>query len=136
LLLATDDGRHVAAVHAGWRGLEQGIPAAGVALLCEQAGCGPARLIAAVGPGIGAARYEIGPEVAARFGGEFLLPLASGRPGLDLQGVAVAQLAAAGVTAIDRVAVCTFDHPELFFSYRRDGAVCGRQAAVIRPNSA
>jgi len=132
LLLATDDGRHVAAVHAGWRGLQQGIPAAAVDLLAAQAGCGPERLVAVVGPGIGPARYEVGPEVAEQFGEAFLVPLLSGKPGLDLQGVAVSQLRHAMVGQVDCLAVCTFEHPEWFYSYRRDGARCGRQAAVIR----
>ncbi len=132
LLLATADGRHVAAVHAGWRGLAQGLPAAAVGALCERAGCTPESLVAAVGPGIGPERYEIGPEVAAQFEPEFLRPLPTGRPGLDLQGVAVAQLRTAGVAGVDRLAACTYDHDAWFFSYRRDGARCGRQAAVIR----
>lgn len=132
VLLATSDGRHVAAVHAGWRGLQQRIPAAAVDLLRSRAGCAADQLVAAVGPGIGAARYEVGPEVAAEFKSQFLRPLASGKPGLDLQGVAVAQLCEAGVTTVDRIPACTYDHPEWFFSYRRDGSRCGRQAAVIR----
>jgi hypothetical protein len=133
LLLARADGRAAAAVHAGWRGLAAGIVPRAVAALARQAGCRPGDLCAAVGPAIGPAAYEVGPEVAAAFDPAFRRPGADagGRAHLDLQAAAAAQLAAAGVAVIDVAEECTWSQPELFFSHRRDGARTGRQGAVI-----
>ena len=132
VLLASDDGRTVVAVHAGWRGLQQQMVRNAVRWLADYARCLPSSMVAAIGPGISPQRYEVGDEVAEQFDEAHLVPLASGKSGLDLLGVAAAQLGEAGVTAVDRITRCTYDHPELFYSYRRDGARCGRQAAVIR----
>lgn len=119
ILLATRDGKHVAAVHAGWRGLVAGvIPRAVEAIQSDN-------LVAAVGPAISVAHYEVGPEVLAHFpddvidGAHVNLPLA-----------ARLQLESAGVTAIDTTAECTFTNADWFHSYRRDKTK-GRQAAVI-----
>ena len=50
---------------------------------------------------------------------------------LDLRVVIAAQLAAAGVTAVEHVDQCTSCSPELYFSHRRDQGVTGRQAGII-----
>ena len=72
VLLATADGRAVAAAHAGWRGAVAGVVGAAVAELCRVAGTtGPAGLIAAVGPCIGVDAFEVGPEVLAAFADRF-----------------------------------------------------------------
>lgn len=132
VLLATTDGRYVAAVHAGWRGLVQRILPNAVRRLCDRAGCEPDQLLAAVGPGIGAARYEVGPEVAAEFPDSCVRRPAGKREHVDCGGFAARQLQEAGIVEVDRSQQCTFAAPKAFFSYRRDGAATGRQAAVIR----
>jgi purine-nucleoside/S-methyl-5'-thioadenosine phosphorylase / adenosine deaminase len=113
----------VAVLHAGWRGLLEGIVASGVEAL------GGAGLAAAVGPGIGPCCYEVGEEVAApfrqRFGDDVVR---NGR--LDLWTSAERALRAAGVDSVDRFDRCTACQPETFFSHRRDRGRTGRQGVI------
>lgn len=123
-IVRSDGGRPaIAVLHVGWQGLLAGIIANGAAALGE----GP--LAAAIGPGIGPCCYEVGPDVAepyeARFGREVL---ADGR--LDLWRAAELALNEAGVTEVERTDLCTFCHPELFFSHRRDRGITGRQGVI------
>jgi YfiH family protein len=115
----TGGERALAVLHAGWRGLADGIVAAGVRAL----GGGPAAAV--VGPAIGPCCYEVGPEVAERFDADLTR---DGR--LDLWAAAERQLRAAGVATVERVDLCTACHPELFFSHRRDRGVTGRQGVI------
>jgi len=109
----------VAMVHAGWRGLADGVVEAGVAALGGAAH-------AAIGPGAGACCYEVGDEVASRFP-------AWARHGrrLDLKAVAAQRLRAAGVADICDVGRCTMCEPEAFFSHRRSGGRTGRQGGLV-----
>jgi polyphenol oxidase len=113
----------LAVLHVGWRGLLEGIVANGVAALEDGA------LAAAIGPGIGPCCYEVGPEVAepfaARFGDEVL---SDGH--LDLWRTTELALERAGVDEIERTDLCTYCHPELFFSHRRDRGTTGRQGVI------
>ena len=120
---AAGDHPALAILHVGWRGLLSGIVENGVRAL------GGGRLAAAIGPGIGPCCYEVGGEVAepfrARFGSE-VAP--DGR--LDLWRSAEVALRAAGVEDVERTDLCTFCHPELFFSHRRDRGTTGRQGVI------
>ncbi len=123
-LARTDGGRPaVAVLHAGWRGLLEGIVAAGVEAL------GGGSLAAAIGPGIGPCCYEVGEEVAApfreRFGDDVVR---EGR--LDLWTSAERALRAAGIDRVDRFDRCTACEPETFFSHRRDHGRTGRQGVI------
>jgi len=113
----------LAVLHVGWRGLLAGIVARGA----EAIGGGP--LAAAVGPGIGPCCYEVGEDVAepfrAAFGDEIV---ADGR--LDLWSATEKALRAAGCEQVERTDLCTYCHPELFFSHRRDRGRTGRQGVV------
>ena len=113
----------VAVLHAGWRGLLDGIAASGVTAL------GGGSLVAAIGPGIGPCCYEVGEEVAApyreRFGDDIVC---NGR--LDLWTSAERALRAAGVAHVERFDRCTACEPETFFSHRRDAGNTGRQGVV------
>ncbi len=115
----TDGLRALAVLHAGWRGLSEGIVAAGVAAL------GPGATAAAIGPAIGPCCYEVGTEVSGLFDAD----LTRGRK-LDLWSAAERALRAAGVARVDRFDLCTRDHPELFFSHRRDGRARGVQGVI------
>jgi polyphenol oxidase len=117
--LASPD--RVAMVHCGWRGLADGI--LGRAL--ERFAAPPA---AAVGPGIGACCYEVGPEVLARFAD--VDGAAQGRM-LDLRRVAEARLRAAGIARVEHADLCTSCRADLFFSHRRDAGVTGRQCGIV-----
>jgi YfiH family protein len=112
----------LAVLHVGWRGLLDGIAAAGAATL-------GADLSAAIGPGIGACCYEVGEEVAGRFRERFGDEvLADGR--LDLGRATELALQRAGVEDIERFGGCTACSPELFFSHRRDRGRTGRQGVI------
>jgi hypothetical protein len=122
VLLATRGA--VAALHAGWRGLAAGVLEEGVRAVRELAGA-DAEIQALIGPGAGPCCYEVGPEVHAACG----CPSDAGRACIDLPALAHARLAAAGVTRIERVGVCTICDARLF-SHRREGERAGRQAGI------
>ncbi|HZU61348.1 MAG TPA: peptidoglycan editing factor PgeF [Solirubrobacteraceae bacterium] len=116
----------VAALHAGWRGLADGVLDEGVRALRESGEEGT--LEAAIGPGIGVCCYEVGEEVHRAFA-SYGATVRRGR-NLDLEEVARCQLERAGVGVVHSLGLCTSCHPELFFSHRRDRGVTGRQAGV------
>ncbi len=132
VLLADRQGRAVAAIHSGWRGtVAQVVPNAVRAL--EQAGVAPAQIVAAIGPCIEQAAFEVGPEVAEQFDDAFVERGRWPKPHIDLVGVVRAQLRTVGVpeASIERVGACTHAHPERYFSYRRDGAGIGQMMSFI-----
>lgn len=139
VLLATPDGCTVAAAHAGWRGIVAGVVGATVQRLIERSGVGPHDLLAAVGPCISVARYEVGPEVAAAFGeaglSEAVDETRGDKPHVDPRGAVVRQLQHAGLAeahlAVSRL--CTYDAADRFYSYRRDGRHTGRMVGAICP---
>lgn len=117
-LVRRDCGR-VAVLHAGWRGLLAGIVDAGVAAL------GGGRVDAAVGPAIGPCCFEVGPDVAERFE-----PAVRRGRNLDLWAAADSRLREAGCASVERLDLCTYCNPNLFFSYRRDGKPHGGQGVL------
>jgi polyphenol oxidase len=127
LPIAIAGGGAVAVVHAGWRGLEGGVIAAGARAVRDLAGDDDAELGAAIGPGAGPCCYEVGPEVHARFTDD---TRARQGDNLDLKAIAAAQLEAAGVAVVHDLGMCTICAPTLFFSHRRDAGVTGRQAGL------
>jgi YfiH family protein len=119
IAIARRDGeRRLAVVHAGWRGLAEGVVAAAVAAVGGETA-------AAVGPAIGPCCYEVGAEVSGLFDDD----LTDGRR-LDLWTAAERALRRAGVATVERVDLCTRCHPELFFSHRRSGRARGVQGVV------
>jgi polyphenol oxidase len=120
IAVATTEGPHrLAVLHAGWKGLAEGVVEAGVAAL------GDAKKAAIIGPAIGPCCYEVGPEVARLYEADLV---ADGH--LDLWRAAERVLRRAGVERVERVDLCTRDHPELFFSHRRDGLARGVQGVI------
>ena len=113
----------LAVLHAGWRGLLEGI----VAAACETLGSG--RLAAAVGPAIGPCCYEVGPEVAEPFEQRFGQGLMHGR-NLDLWTAAERALREAGCDDVHRFDLCTRCNPDLFFSERRTGRPRGTHGVL------
>lgn len=124
LPIAIAGGGVVAAVHAGWRGLEEGVIAATVRAIRRHAP--DAELAAAIGPAAGPDHYEVGEELHERFSGY------SNGANLDLPAIARDQLHAAGVEHVENCGICTISSkdPELF-SYRRQGPRAGRQALLV-----
>ena len=141
VLLCTNDGRAVAAAHAGWRGLAAGVLDNTVAALCDAAACEPRELLAWLGPCIGPRQFEVGADVLQAFGAEpsaldpqrFLpreRPDGSPRWLANLPLLARDRLQRAGVRQISGGQWCTVEDRSRFFSFRRDGRT-GRLAAAI-----
>jgi YfiH family protein len=130
----------IAMVHAGWKGTLGRIVENAVAAMTREYGTDPADLIAGLGPAVGPCHYPVGGEVAdsfrEAFGAEadgFIATGTEGRFTLDLWKANVGRLIAAGVPPerIESSRLCTACHPDLFYSYRRDGARTGRLAGII-----
>jgi polyphenol oxidase len=121
VLLVDERHRAVAAVHAGWRGTAAQIVARAAEAMAHRFGTAAADLHAAIGPGIGACCYEVGPEVRERFGGQ-------GRGPLDLSAENIRQLLHLGVTRprIYASNLCTMCRTAEFHSFRRDQDQAGR----------
>ena len=137
ILLASKDGRRVAAVHAGWRGIVAGV----IPETVERFGPVAA---AAIGPCISIDHFEVGEEVAAAFDeanlGDTVDRATHAKPHADLRAAARLQLERAGVAGIDTTDRCTYRDADEFFSHRRDvthrgQATTGRMAAVILSRS-
>jgi YfiH family protein len=135
VLVADEVSGDVAAIHAGWRGAVAGVVRVGIDLL---AGGRRTRLVAAIGPCIGACCFEVGRDVAEAIGAaSHGTNVAVGERGdkvlVDLRGAVRAQLLAAGLSArdIEDVPGCTRHEEARFHSFRRDGANSGRMLAAI-----
>jgi YfiH family protein len=120
--LATPDA--IAMVHAGWRGLADGVLEEGVRAVRALGGDGP--LHAAIGPAAGGCCYEVGDEVAARFPHT---PRRADRT-IDLKAIAATRLRAAGAVEVLDVGRCTMCEPDVFFSHRASGGLTGRQGGL------
>ena len=131
VLLSDRSGKTVGIAHAGWRGLARGV----VENLVEAMDVPPRDIVAYIGPGIGARRYEVGEDVRAAFVGRdpaaagSFAPSQNGTYFADLHDLAQRRLAAAGVTEVYGGEFCTASE-ERFFSYRRDRTT-GRMASLI-----
>lgn len=131
VLLHDPTQRVVAAVHAGWRGAVAGIVPKTVALLVDRFGAAVERLRMAIGPSAGSCCYEVDEPVLARLREVFpewrsvVQPVGTCKAHLDLRAFVRRQALAEGLQAerIATVNACTICHPDLFFSYRREGVV-------------
>jgi hypothetical protein len=137
ILLADSRSGAVAAIHAGWKGTAAGAAIAAVGAMRAKYRSHPADLIAAIGPCIGPCCYEVGADVAEAFKSHPEAEswfTADSKPHLDLWRATRDQLVRAGVSAerVHLAALCTFDHPQVFPSFRRDGQRAGRLVAAIR----
>jgi len=137
VLFCNHQGTQVAAVHAGWRGLCNGILRKTVAQFDR-----PESVIAYLGPAIGPKVYEVGAELLPAFVKNSqdamqvaaiqaaFVPLQSGKFLANLYALARAELASCGVNAVYGGEFCTFSEPERFYSYRR-APKTGRTASLI-----
>jgi len=139
----------VGVVHAGWRGLAADIPANTMRMFKSELGVQPKDLLWAIGPSIDVNNYEVGNEVIAaleiagyaesdwRDDPDCVPGWVRGRRRdhyqVNLAALAAMRLRSLGVPSsqIDICALSTFENPNLFYSYRRDGEIRGLQATVI-----
>lgn len=137
VLLADRQSGAVAAAHAGWRGAVQGVVSATVEAL--RALCPNPDLIAAIGPHISRAAFEVSEDVAETILSASrdpnIVDRSQPKPHVDLRRMLRAELRGLGLNdeAIDDVWGCTVLEPERFFSFRRDGKASGRHLSAIVP---
>lgn len=140
LLFHDPDSGAVAAAHCGWRGSLARLAGKVVSELGTVYGSNPARVRVVIGPGICQDCYQVGPELAARFGEAGYAseqrpdPERPGHARLNLAAVNRRVLLEAGVSEahISDLALCTSCRPAEFFSHRRDAGRTGRHWALIR----
>lgn len=131
VLFCNRSGSEVAAAHAGWRGLCDGVLEETVACFKDS----PDNLLAWLGPAIGPQAFEVGPEVREAFMAKDANAESAFRPVgekyfADIYQLARQRLANVGVTAIYGGDRCTLSEKDDFFSYRRD-RITGRMASFI-----
>lgn len=131
VLLCDEAGTAVAAIHAGWRSLCDGVIEATVKTMPVEAG----QLMAWLGPAIGPDAFEIGSEVREQFIAQDAQAETAFRPHGekwlgDLYAIARQRLQALGIEHIYGGGRCTYSETESFFSFRRDGDT-GRMATLI-----
>jgi polyphenol oxidase len=144
VLVADERSGAVMAIHAGWRGVAGGVVEAGLGCLRQNLPR-EGRLLAAIGPHISSAAFEVSDEVAAELvaacpgDSSSAVRRLPGRekPHVDLRFIVAQQLLALGVeaSAIDHVGGCTLLEPERYFSFRRDGKRSGRHLSAIVPRA-
>ncbi len=137
--------RAIGLSHAGWRGTVDGIGARTVETMQREFGSRPGKMLCGIGPSIGPEAFEVGEEVARQFAARYGESLEDDRenrivfrkniPGkywVDLWEANARTLEQAGVSRgnITAAAICTYEHAELFHSYRRDKSP-GRMAAFL-----
>jgi len=160
ILLVDPKKRAIAAIHAGWRGTLARIAAKTIGKMQMHFGTNPRDLLAAIGPSIGPCCYEVGTEVATQFLSQFadaptyfdefrtgdepnpiqwlnMMPPGHQPPPkgvlLDLRKANRSQLVAADLRPpnVHTIDLCTACHPNLLFSYRKQGPASGRLMSVI-----
>ncbi len=130
LLLCSQDGLEIAAIHAGWRGLLAGIISNTVQLFKSKA------IIAWLGPAIGPDCFEVGPEVETAFTEKSIhfhsafKPTAYNKFLADIYQLARIELSMLDIQQIYGGNFCTVSDKQRFYSYRRDGET-GRMATLI-----
>lgn len=140
VLMADRTGRIVAAVHAGRKGLEQGVIRNAVSVFTESYSVPVRDILVGIGPGISTDAYPVDEKTAEQFiarTGTADLHACCG-PGtvkLDLRETIRTLLTRSGIvnSNIEHIHQCTAGNPERYFSYRRSGGVTGRFAALIGP---
>ncbi len=139
VLIHDSGSRVVAAVHAGWRGTVAGIIPQTLSLMRRQFGSDPASLSMAIGPAVGPCCYEVAAPVLKGLRANFVdwrSVIRGTGPDvarLDLRELVRRQALLEGMNpgGIRTVRVCTVCHPDLFYSYRREGAVNGTMVSGI-----
>ena len=132
VLVCNREGSEVAAIHAGWRGLQGGVIQGTISAMQSP----PQQLMAWIGPGISQDYFEVGDEVYTAFvdaDARALSCFIANRPGhwlCDLAGLAESVLRQQGVAVVLRSPHCSYRDSDLFYSYRRE-TTTGRMASLI-----
>lgn len=126
------NGKRVCAIHAGWRGLLDGVIENSLKQCVTRPGDG---WQAWIGPAISAEFFEVGDEVRQAFVqkhpafDQFFQP--HGNKWLaDLAAMAEQILRLQGIKTISQSGLCSYADAKRFYSYRRDGQT-GRMASLV-----
>jgi hypothetical protein len=137
VLLADPQAGVIGAAHAGWRGAHGGVLENTVAAM-GRLGASVSRIVAAIGPAIAQASYEVDAKFRDNFDPTnelFFVPGRSGHWQFDLEGYAAARLRAAGVGTVEPLGLDNYADEARFFSYRRathrGEPTYGRQFSLI-----
>lgn len=140
VLLADRTAGVVGAAHAGWKGALAGVTDSAIAAM-EGLGASRDRIVAALGPVIARASYEVDDGFARRFceadpaNERFFLPGRQSHQQFDLEAYVAARLATAGIGRVEILGCDTYADPDRFFSFRRathrGEAGYGRQISLI-----
>ena len=117
----------IALVHAGWRGTAAGILGHGVEILKRQAFAKGSDIVMHCGVGICGECYEVGAEVAGRFGGT----AATGPVHLDLRAILARQARELGIENVTISPLCAAEDRNRFYSHRASGGRDGRMVAYL-----
>jgi YfiH family protein len=132
LLMTDRSGSRVCAVHAGWRGLAEGVIESAI----QRMEVPPEEIMVWLGPAIGPDAFEVGGEVRQTFLDLFADDENAFCPGegdrwlADIYQLARSRLNRLGVDSVGGGEYCTVQQSDLFYSYRREG-VTGRMASMI-----
>jgi len=134
LLVTNEEGAFVAAIHAGWKGLADGVVSNTIQALPGQR----EDMLVWVGPAISQAYFEVGKEVFDAFVGEDVEAKSFFKPHVstpqkwyaDLPGLAEFKLNQLGIEQVFQSNLCSYRDREWFYSYRRDQQT-GRMASLI-----
>jgi YfiH family protein len=125
VLLADAQARVIGAAHAGWRGALTGVIEATIAEM-EALGADRHRMVAALGPTISQANYEVGSDLVDQFVADdpanaqfFTAAERAGHSRFDLPAYIVHRLRRAAVGTVENLGRCTYAQPAQFYSYRR-----------------
>jgi YfiH family protein len=124
VLLADEAAGVVGAAHAGWRGALDGVIARTVDAM-ESLGARRSAIVAAIGPCIAQASYEVDGAFRERFleqaedNQRYFLPGRSGHFNFDLEAFVASRLDAAGITLVERLGLDTYADASRFYSFRR-----------------
>lgn len=137
ILLADEHAHQVAAIHAGWRGLHQGIIRGAIGQFQAKA----ASIYAWLGPAISAEHYVVEPPLFKLFCAQdptlaHAFKAIGKKYQMDLNAIATHQLQQLGIQHITLSNVCTYGDPDRYYSYRREGPHTGRIASFIWKSSA
>lgn len=131
VLVVAPGRRGIAAIHAGWRGMEKHIIRCALDRMRSRFGIGAHGLSVVLGPAIRACCYEVGQEFCERF--PRAVKKRDGRLYFDIIAAAREELDSWGVRpgAIFDSGICTCCAENEFFSYRRQGARAGRSMSIL-----
>lgn len=135
VLITDKQGSFVSAIHAGWRGLCDGIIEKTINNICADSKVLSTELLVWLGPCIGKTVFAVGGEVKDEFikhdsKAEGAFSVYQDRYLADLHQLARLRLDPFNVAEITASKQCTFCEPDFFYSYRRDGKT-GRMASLI-----